>query len=140
MHFNTTYVLIQLPYYYLASFHKWFGSFCMDTRYIFLSNHNVHKSFSGLCFCAPDPLIEQFHLNLLIKGSGAPKTKAIRTFMNVVIWRKSISKWILLKKKILSTVDVITSFTHFFWNTNTSSYIFVTLYLVMIRTLRQLKA
>ena len=27
---------------------------------IFSSNHNVHKSSSGLCFWAPDPLIDRF--------------------------------------------------------------------------------
>ena len=29
-------------------------------RYIFSSNHNIHKSSSGLCFWASDPLIERF--------------------------------------------------------------------------------
>ena len=27
---------------------------------IFSSNHNIHKSWSGLCFWASDPLIERF--------------------------------------------------------------------------------
>ena len=55
------------------------------TRYTFSSNHNIPKSFIGLCFWASNPLIYRFYLNLLIKGSGAQKTKAIQTFMNVVI-------------------------------------------------------
>ena len=29
-------------------------------RYIFSSNHNIHKSSCGLCFWAPDPLIDRF--------------------------------------------------------------------------------
>ena len=27
---------------------------------LFSSNHNIHKSLCGLCFCASDPLIERF--------------------------------------------------------------------------------
>ena len=30
-------------------------------RYTFSSNHNIHKSSCGLCFCAPDPLIDRFY-------------------------------------------------------------------------------
>ena len=36
-------------------------------RYTFSSNHNIHKSLCGLCFCAPDPLIDK------IKASGTQK-------------------------------------------------------------------
>ena len=43
--------------------------------YLFLSNHNVHKSSLGLCFWAPDTLINRFYLNLSIKGSGAQKPR-----------------------------------------------------------------
>ena len=58
---------------------------------IFSSNHNVHKSSSGLCFWAPDPLIDSFYKNLWIKGSGAKKQRLhTRTFMNIVILRKSL--------------------------------------------------
>ena len=32
------------------------------SRYIFLSNHNIHKNLYGLCFCAlDDPLIDRFY-------------------------------------------------------------------------------
>ena len=30
---------------------------------LFLSNHNVHKSSCGLCFWAPDSLIDRFQVN-----------------------------------------------------------------------------
>ena len=36
---------------------------------LFLSNHNIHKSWFGLCFWASDTLIERFYLNLSIIGS-----------------------------------------------------------------------
>ena len=34
--------------------------FCMYVRYTFSSNHNIHKNSCGLCFWAPDPLIDSF--------------------------------------------------------------------------------
>ena len=40
---------------------------------LFSSNHNIHKSSCGLCFLAPDPLINRFYPTLLIKGSLAQK-------------------------------------------------------------------
>ena len=52
-------------------------------KYTFLSNHNIHKSLCGLCFWAPDPLINRTQLKSL-----QHKTKARRTFMNVVIQQK----------------------------------------------------
>ena len=30
-------------------------------RYIFSSNHNIHKSLRGLCFWASDPLVVRFY-------------------------------------------------------------------------------
>ena len=39
------------------------SSLCCDVytlRYNFSSNHNIHKSFYGLCFCASDPLSHRF--------------------------------------------------------------------------------
>ena len=33
---------------------------CMQSRYTFSSNHNIHKSSSGLCFWVPDPFINRF--------------------------------------------------------------------------------
>ena len=59
----------------------------MYTRYTFSSNHNIYQSLCGLCFWAPDPLIN----SLSIKWSGVQK-KATRTLMNAVIYyEKSIS-------------------------------------------------
>ena len=37
---------------------------------LFSSNHNIHKSLSGHCFWASDPLIERY---LSLKGSEAQK-------------------------------------------------------------------
>ena len=37
--------------------HKYHRQVRIYTRYIFPSNHNVHKTSCGLCFWAPDPLI-----------------------------------------------------------------------------------
>ena len=53
------------------------------SRYIFSSNHNVHKSILGLSFWVPDPLIDRvYQINLRV---WSPKTKTIQTFMNAVI-------------------------------------------------------
>ena len=43
----------------------------MYLRYIFLSNHNIHKSLYGLYIWASDPLIDRFYKNLLTKGFEA---------------------------------------------------------------------
>ena len=40
---------------------------------LFSSNHNIHKSSSGHCFWASDPLIDEFYYILSIKGSEAQK-------------------------------------------------------------------
>ena len=45
----------------------------MFIRYTFLLNHNIHKRLYGLCFWAPNPLINRFYLNLSIKGSEVEK-------------------------------------------------------------------
>ena len=37
----------------------------------FTSNHNVHKSWCGLCFWAPYLLIDRYYKNLSIKGFAA---------------------------------------------------------------------
>ena len=50
-------------------------------RYTFSPNHNVHKSLCGLCFWAPDHLID----SKIYRRVWSPKTKAARTFMNVAI-------------------------------------------------------
>ena len=42
---------------------------------LFSSNHNIHKSLSGHCFWATDPLIDRFYENLSIKGSEAQKQR-----------------------------------------------------------------
>ena len=47
----------------------------MNLRYTFLSYHNIHKSSCGLCFSAPDPLIDRFYSNPPIKGFGAQKQR-----------------------------------------------------------------
>ena len=67
----------------------------MSSRYIFSSNPNIHKSSCGLCFWAPDPLIDRFYLNLSIKGSGAQKQRA----------KNFYEHWDLTKKYIYYDVD-----------------------------------
>ena len=42
---------------------------------LFSSNHNIHKSSSGLCFWASDPLIDRFYENNPIKVSEAQKQR-----------------------------------------------------------------
>ena len=73
--------------------HVVLGVFKDDTLDIifFLSKHNIHKSLSGLCFWASDPLIDRFWVNTINQRVWSPFTKATWTFMNVVIWQKSIS-------------------------------------------------
>ena len=53
-------------------------------RYTFLSNRNIHKSSYGLCFGAPDPLIDRFLVKYTIKGPEVQK-KSTGTYMNIVI-------------------------------------------------------
>ena len=36
---------------------------------ILFRQNNIHKSSCGLCFSAPDPLIDRFYKDLLINGS-----------------------------------------------------------------------
>ena len=55
---------------------------------LFSSNHNIHKSSSGLWFWASDTLNRKILLKSIDLGVWSPKTMARRTFMNVVIWRK----------------------------------------------------
>ena len=49
--------------------------FCYPLNILFSSNHNIHKSSSGLCFWASDPLVERFLWNLSINGSEAQKQR-----------------------------------------------------------------
>ena len=60
-------------------------------RYTFPSNHNVHKSSCSLCFCAPDSFIDGFLIKSINQRFLSQKTKATRSFMNVVTCQKSIS-------------------------------------------------
>ena len=46
------------------------------------SNLNVHKSLSGLCFWAWDPLKGRFYWNLSIKGSEAQNQSPLE-----LLWR-----------------------------------------------------
>ena len=68
-------------------------STCLFTilRYTFSSNHNIYKSLCGLLWG-----FKRFSQKILVKSINwrvwSPKTKATGTFMNVVIWQKSISK------------------------------------------------
>ena len=78
-------------YFILAVFSSYSFWCIIYIRYTFSSNHNIHKNLCSLCFWAPDPLIDIPILLKIypLKGlSGATKTKATWTFMNVVIWRK----------------------------------------------------
>ena len=42
-----------------------------QAKYIFPSNHNIHKSWCGLCFWAPYLLIDRYYKNLSMKGFAA---------------------------------------------------------------------
>ena len=57
----------------------------MSIRYTFSSNHNIRISSCGLCFGAPDPLIDKSLLKSFNQRVLSLKTKVARTFMNVVI-------------------------------------------------------
>ena len=41
-------------------YNTFFTSHYVYYKYTFLSNHNIHKSSCGLCFCTSDPLIDRF--------------------------------------------------------------------------------
>ena len=46
-----------------------------NPRYIFSSNHNIHKSSCGILWGAPYPLIDRIVKNLWTKWSGAQKQR-----------------------------------------------------------------
>ena len=60
-------------------------TFHSQSRCIFLLNPKVHKSSCVLRFWAPGPLIDRFLVKSVNQRIWSPKTKAIRTFMKVVI-------------------------------------------------------
>ena len=57
-----------------------------------MSNHNIHKSSHGLCFCASDPLIDKFYKNLSNKGSEAQKQRPEELLWMLWFDEKSIFK------------------------------------------------
>ena len=62
------------------------------SRYTFSSsNHNINKSSYGLCFWAPDPLIDRFFYNLSIKGSETKKQRPHKLLWMLWFDEKSIS-------------------------------------------------
>ena len=69
----------------------WSFIFVCTLDILFLSNYNINKSSCGLCFWALDPLIDKILVKSIIKRGWGPKTMPTGTFINVVIWRKSIS-------------------------------------------------
>ena len=79
-------------------------------RYTFLSNHNIHKRSCGLCFLAPDPLINRFYPTLLIKGSWAKKQRPIE-FLWMLWFDKNV--YIYLQKSILRVTFTKNLFTFF---------------------------
>ena len=52
--------------------------YCKYIDILFLPNHNIYKSLSGLCFWASDQLIDRFYLHLSIKGYEAKKQRTHR--------------------------------------------------------------
>ena len=68
---------------------KYFSIYSLDI--LFLSNHNFHKSSYGLCFWAPDPLIDRFYRNLSIKGFEAQKHRPHELLWMLWFDGKSIS-------------------------------------------------
>ena len=65
-------------------------SLCECIRYIFSSNHNIHQSSCGLCFWAPDPLIDRFYQNLSIKGSDVNKQRPQKLWWTLWFDKKDI--------------------------------------------------
>ena len=59
---------------------------------LFSSNHNIHKSWCGLCFWASEPLIYRFYWNLSIIGSEAQKQWPFKFLWMLWFDEKSISK------------------------------------------------
>ena len=67
---------------------------------LFLSNHNIHKSLSGLCFWASDPLVDKFYKNLSIKGSEAQKQRP-----DELLWMLWFDKKVLPISKLILMMD-----------------------------------
>ena len=63
--------------------------FCNDW-YIFSSKHNLHKRSYDLYFWTWRPFDWYILLKSIDQKVWSPKTKAAQTFMNILIWRKSI--------------------------------------------------
>ena len=58
---------------------------------LFSSNHNIHKSLSGHCFWASDPLINGFYYNLSIKWPEVQKQRPHELLSMLRFDGKSIS-------------------------------------------------
>ena len=74
--FTKSQLLISPPLYYTT----------LDI--LFSSNHNIHKSSYVLLFLGFRSFSWWILLKSFNKRVSSPKTKAIKSFMNVVIWRK----------------------------------------------------
>ena len=74
--FTKSQLLISPPLYYTT----------LDI--LFSSNHNIHKSSYVLLFLGFRSFSWWILLKSFNKRVPSPKTKAIKSFMNVVIWRK----------------------------------------------------
>ena len=66
---------LPIAYYVILFFCNMTYIIKKHTRYNFSSNHNIHWRLWDLGFWAPDPLIDRFYKNLLIKGSGEQKQR-----------------------------------------------------------------
>ena len=62
----------------------------------FSSNHHGNKRLYGLCFGNRGSLNNSFYKDLFIKGPLSPRTKAMQSFINVVIWRKVVHTFFVL--------------------------------------------
>ena len=58
---------------------------------LFPSNHNIHKKFLWPLFLGFRPFIWKIFVKYINQWVWSPKTKAMQTYMNVLIWRKIIS-------------------------------------------------
>ena len=63
----------------------------INIRYTFLSNHNIHKSLFGLCFWAPDPLINAYFTKIYQLKGLVPKNKGHKNFYERCDMTKNIS-------------------------------------------------
>ena len=70
---------------------KWLNVYSLGLDMLFSSTHNIHKRLWGLCFRASDILINRFYKKYINSRVWSPKKLTTRSFMNVVIWQKSIT-------------------------------------------------